>query len=308
MTLADLSNSNSVIMSLIDSSDREAISDLLELLRIKEVVGRNDFENLTIPISERTRQSLIQYRDLMYHVSGARVVNCESVLPQENYLDYDLLEGRPINFPRVSEEYLLGKLLFETVFSSLGRPFVFDNILRHIPFEAVLEIRQPLAETNFNSYYSNLFSASLGTISGDGEGERTLFNLDELATAHEKIRRTFTEVTSLTKGHFFQEKNKTEQESILTQSMTVGLGIAGAIPGVGLISSAISVLKDSPALILNVQNKISNRNQLKAEKLYNARKIAKLENIISNSQVNEKTMLLDFVDSLSKLVAESHTL
>ena len=90
--------------------------------------------------------------------------------------------------------------------------------------------------------------------------------------------------------------------------MTVGLGIAGAIPGVGLISSAISVLKDSPALILNVQNKISNRNQLKAEELYNARKIAKLENIISNSQVNEKTMLLDFVDSLSKLVAESHTL
>ena len=87
---------------------------------------------------------------------GARVVNCESALPQENYIDYDLSDLTQKR-TRLSEDQILSKLFRELVFDSLQKRFLPVDMLDLLSFEDILKIRKPLLGSVFQENMISLY-------------------------------------------------------------------------------------------------------------------------------------------------------
>lgn len=96
------------------------------------------------------------------------MVNCESALPQENYIDYDLadLEQKRV---RLTEEQVLWKLLVELILDSLQRAVIPVEMLDRLSFADVMKIRQP--------FWSQASSTSTINWSNPLSGHTTLIPL-----------------------------------------------------------------------------------------------------------------------------------
>ena len=130
------------------------------------LLGRETIDRASKGLPLKYRRLLQAYRKLLYHVSGARVVNCESALPQENYIDYDLADLQQRR-DRLSEEQVLWKLLVELVLDSLQRAVLPIEMLDAISLEDVVKIREPLLASNFQQKYDELIRSVVAS-SGAG--------------------------------------------------------------------------------------------------------------------------------------------
>ena len=88
----ELLDKNSVIRSVIsNSSPTYDPKSLVEEILVTDQPIQNVVELHANQLEGKAKTALKNYRELLYHVSGARVVRCESFFPQENLIDYDFL-------------------------------------------------------------------------------------------------------------------------------------------------------------------------------------------------------------------------
>ncbi|MEM8639575.1 MAG: hypothetical protein AAGG51_12280 [Cyanobacteria bacterium P01_G01_bin.54] len=87
----------------------EKISTLVEHVESREDFIRGSIEESIVDFPDTAKELLRSYREMLYHVGGSSVVMCESALPQENYIDYDLVGSQNTRF-RLSETNIFWKL------------------------------------------------------------------------------------------------------------------------------------------------------------------------------------------------------
>ncbi len=103
---------------------------------------------------------------------------------------------------------------------------------------------------------------------------------------------------------FLKKKALEQSKELASISSSVALGVAGAVPGVGLVASAISVMKDTPALFVNIgQTYRSVRSISKQDEYYqNKEKLIKTE--IEKSAISEKAAMYEMVDMLLNVISK----
>jgi hypothetical protein len=302
--IADLEDDRSVLRRHFGEEHQQRIVGLLNDLRKENILGRDVIDHASKGLPMKYRRLLQNYRELLYHVSGARVVNCESALPQENYIDYDLADLSQRR-ARLTEEQVLWKLLIELVLDSLQRAILPVEMLDSITFADILKIRQPILQSNFQYKYDKLISSVLGPLSAN---HFHIFDVNELEQIRAELARTFDEVIDKELPSFLKKKALQQSKQLATVSASVALDLAGAVPGVGLIASAVGVLKDSPALFFNVGQTYRSIRAVDNLRKYYANKEEMLEKEIERHEVTGKAPLHEMVDLLTSVLAQKITM
>lgn len=298
--LSDLEDEQSVLRSHISDTYQGILSNLASEIRNGALLGRELIDRLAKDLPRSEKRLLQNYRELLYHMSGARVVNCESALPQENYIDYDLADIKQRRV-RLSEEQILSKLFIELIFDSLQRSMLPVELLDLLSFEDILSIRQPLMSSSFQTKYDQLIKKVMDTYSPD---THKILNIDELEKIRNKLSNTFDEILQKELPRFLKKKAFAQTKQLASVSSSVALGLAGAVPGVGLVASAISVLKDTPALCVNIGQTYQSMKSISNLDRYYQNKQRLLQKEIEESDISDKATFYEMVDLMLQVISK----
>jgi len=266
-----------------------------------QVISRSQIQHFAKELSLVQQNLLLNFRELLYHLSGARVVHCESSLPQENYIDYDIAD---LNQKRtkLSEEQILFKLFIEMVFETIQRKMIPYELLDYLSFSDVLSIRKPIMESDFQNKYDYIVNKVI--CGAKEENGRLWFDINELEKIRSFLEITFSQVLEEELPAFLKKRAKEQTKSFANIASSVALGILGFIPGLGGFASGTSILKDSPALIFNVRQTIFSKKSLTDLSIYQSNKESLLRHKIENSDISDRSTMLDMVDLLSNTLSE----
>lgn len=302
--IADLEDERSVLRRHFGEQHRDRIAGLLNEIRKESLLGRDTIDRASKGLPRKYRRLLQNYRELLYHVSGARVVNCESALPQENYIDYDLADLQHKR-ARLTEEQVFWKLLVELVLDSLQRAVLPIEALDSLSFTDVMKIRQPLLQSSFQHKYDELIRSVVGP---HGSHYFRVFDVNELEKIRAELALTFDEVIEKELPSFLKRKAIQQSKQLASVSSSVVLNLLGAVPGLGFIASAVGVLKDSPALFFNVGQTYASMRAIYGLERYYANKEAILEKEIERNDISEKAPLREMVALLTNVLAKKITM
>lgn len=302
--IADLQDEKSVLRRHFGKEYGNEIASLLNNIQKESLLGRETVDHAAKGLPLKYRRLLQAYRELLYHVSGARVVNCESALPQENYIDYDLADLQQRR-ARLSEEQVLWKLLVELILDSLQRAVLPVEVLDFISFEDVIKIRQPLMASDFQRKYDELIQVVVAPL---GANHFNILSIDELERIRSDLAQTFNEVIHKELSNFLKKKALQGSKQLASISSSVALNLVGAVPGVGLVASAVGVLKDTPALLFNIGQTYNSVRAIYDLQMYYDNKEKALDKEIERHDISEKAPLHEMVELLTAVLAQKITM
>lgn len=297
--LEDINDPYSILNRNIGNKYQYILQEIANICQRGVTLDREVINQIIKNIPLKQRETIQNYRELLYHISGARVVNSESVLPQENYIDYDLADIKQKRV-KLTEDQILTKLLVETVFDSLENNLIPINILDMLSFEDIIKIREPLLESDFQNKYDALTKNVVATYSSSFE---KIFNLSELINIRNDLYNTFKEIIEKEIPSFLSKKKSSKTKELLGNSTSLALGVLSFIPQIGNIFSLAGFLKDSKALIINVRNNYNSVKALKNRESYYEYK-KNITKYLAVNRSNSNTVFLDFVDNITRIAGE----
>ncbi|WP_289020586.1 hypothetical protein [uncultured Desulfobacter sp.] len=298
--LKDVEDDHSLVSTHISPENRHIVKKLAAEIRKGSLLGRAFIDRGTKGLPRQEKRLLQNYRELLYHMSGARVVNCESALPQENYIDYDIADLQQKR-ARLSEEQILSKVLIELVFDSFQKSMLPVELLDLLTFEDILQIRQPLLESSFQRKYDSL----VRSVVSPHEMETSEFlDIDKLEIIRKDLSESFNNVLQKELPNFLKKKALEHSKELASISLSVALGVAGAVPGVGLVASAISIMKDTPALLVNIGQTYRSVRAISNQDEYYQNKEQLIKTEIEKSTISEKAIMYEMVDMLLNIISK----
>lgn len=297
--IIELEDENSVIRKHLTGTSETVINHLIAEIRAGHLLDRDLIDRFSKEFPLTHRRVLLNYRELVYHMSGARVVNCESSLPQENYIDYDLADLQQKR-TRLSEDQILWKLFIELILESLQRTIIPVEMLDYLTFKDILLIRQPLLDSPFQTKYDQLISQVTSETQRKDKG--FLYSIHELQKIRQDLSTTFKAVLEKELPSFVHKKVFSQTKPLLSVGSSIGLSVAGFIPGISIITGAAAILKDTPALIFNLGQGISSAKTLIHLNEYFQNKERILRKTIEKTEITDKTPMLDMTHLLTTLI------
>ncbi len=297
---AELADEASMIRRNLGDISSQSVSDLLEVVQSSQILTRSQVDRFASTLPRHQRRLLLNYRELIYHMSGSRVVNCESSLPQENYIDYDLADLSQ-HRTKLSEGQILWKLFIEAVLESFQRAMLPVELLDALSFEDILLMRRPLLDSSFQEEYDRLISTAVSAVAEPGE---RLLDLQQLEEVRTKLSSSFAAVIEQEAPAFMKKQFHESTKELRSVSSSVALGLLGFIPIVGPAFGAIGVIKDTPSLIFNVGQAYHSRDSISSVREYVDFKQQLLEHSIEHSQITDKSTMLDMVQMLLSIIRQ----
>ena len=307
---AELEAPQSVIRSrLIQSDATFDYRSLLFALSASDLSVQDAIDQHAVFLSPAGKTVLLNYRSLLYHMSGARVVHSESFLPQENLIDQDVLSETARE--RLSEDSIFFKVFVEQALRTLERKQIPIEVLDQITMREILTLRDVYKSSGFIDYYDKMVEALLRAAVSD-DPRNAIFHLNELEAARSYIFSNFTRQFEAEIDRFKKSKKSRSIKSLLSPSTSVVLGAAGL--GLGptgsLVASLLSLAKDSFALrqafasMINTFHIFSATDGLTTEL---ARQSAKTQLLRSNvGEIAHGSTLLEAAEKYAALVSEAY--
>lgn len=258
---------------------------------------KQGIENLLSNFSQTTKNIIRNYRELIYHISGARVVNCESNLPQENYIDYSLADMKERK-TMLSELQVFWKVFLELFFETFNKPKIPIEILDLLSFEDIQKIRQPLLESGFADNYDNLVKKSINAVT-ENEPDKLLLSIEELFSIKQNLNFYFKEVFDKELKSFEKSKN-VDSDKLLKNNFNVGLGISPIGKSLGLVES----IPSSVSYLFNSAQGFSNYRALNTYDNYLVAKQDELLSMTQQLEVGQRSYLNDAIHLLISAVNE----
>jgi len=176
------------------------------------------------------------------------------------------------------------------------------EVLDLLDFEDILTLRAPLLDSKFQSKYDEL-SRNAIALARDG-APPLVESIEQLERIRTSLSDTFTEIFDKELPFFIRRKKLGGGRELASNGVSIGLGLLGFIPGIGNIASAISLAKDSKAIVFNLAN-------LRATPRALLRLLAQREaamRSLASRRPSEKTLMHDAVDLLFSAMRERITL
>ncbi|HMB42118.1 MAG TPA: hypothetical protein VKM37_09075 [Balneolaceae bacterium] len=265
------------------------------------IISRSQIEGLTTNMSTKQKELLLNFRELLYHISGARVVHCESSIPQENYIDYDIADFKQ-NRTKLSDHQILFKMFIELALETIQQRMIPYELLDWLSFDDILAIRKPILDSEFQNKYEVIVKKIVSEIKEDNS--QFFFDINELEEIRSLLEKTFNQVFDEELPEFIKGKVKQKAKSLVSVSSSLALGFLGFFPGLGSIASGVSILKDSPSLIFNLRQTFSSQKAIDNIKLYKQNREELLRKQVEKSDLSDKSTMLDMVNILNNLLGE----
>jgi hypothetical protein len=283
--------------------EKECTTAQLETLRTDiashELLSRRRVEIATLGLSETARRIVLVFRELLYHLSGARVVGAESALPQEDYIDYDLADLSQRRC-RLTDEQIFLKLFIEQALETLNRCMFPVQLLDTLTYDDVLTLRKPLIQTDFCSKYQRFLDLALACVTKPEQ--RLLYHLEELNQIHTALAALIGDTIHGELARFMKKRSIADVKELCNSAGSIALSAAGLVPGLGTIAGSFSILKDSPALITNLTQTYRSATALKHYRAYQTKKHESLCKEIATRELDRDGNLLEVADLFLELI------
>ncbi len=306
----ELKSPNSVIrLQLSKLIPKKKITEIVSHVKGQKILGRDAIDAVIRDFPESAQQLMLNFRELLYHISGARVVGCESCLPQENYIDYDLADLTQKR-TKLSEENILLKLFFEQAFQALQKQPIPVELLDMLTFDDIFSIRKPLLEASFQEKYNRLLNFAIDSFSANQDG--IVLNIEELCSIHGSIMETFKQIFNHELIPLAKRLRYESGKLLISPALSVALGVAGTVSVIAPFAGLLSLMKDSDSLgstaatasFCNVLN-LSDTSRahtflIEREKV----KVAQLRWQIEHTELLNKSLMFEMVDMCSRTMAD----
>ena len=136
VTLHNLQDEQSVLRRKLTCSDAAIIAEMIAIVQNTPRMGRGVFDRCAALLAHPDRDVMLNFRDILYHMSGSRVIRCESHLPPATYIDFshkDMANGNVA----LDETSVFWKVFMEVAFESLQRPLLPVEMLDLLTFEDI---------------------------------------------------------------------------------------------------------------------------------------------------------------------------
>lgn len=298
--LNELNNNNSVIRRNLINLPNEKLNALILVLEKNDILSRElVLKNIsTWSLSEQ--KVFLNFVNLIYHMSGARVVNCESALPQESYIDYSLTDFSN-HRSMLSETQVFSKIFLELAFESIHRnPFPIE-LLDILSFEDIYYVKRPLENSSFYRKYDELIQISTQAMRNSGTGlESFRYDIEKPLEILGDISKTFEEVFAQQLPEFQKKRHKKTTKGLRKSTLSLGIGVAGLFPLVSNIADLLILPSATREFFINLNQWFRSRKEVDDYSLYLRNKEKTLHQMIENYPITEKTIFLDVLDLLTE--------
>ena len=252
----------------------EALSDPISVLRIKGGLKEQQASDITNKLNDlissedesnrffqrkhiqevgkeypvRLESFLNNYANLVYRLSGSRVVNSEGHFPQSNLTKLEIVENERI----LSDENIFWDIYAETVFSYLGTVIRLNSDrLNNMGFSDILKMRRSFFDIGFSHEYDNLI-ALVKQKADISDPDRLILHMHEISQLAIQLKDSF----SAKIRSELSIVDSSERENALWQ---IGNALCLlASPTIGLIVGALSALKSIPEITAPISKPLAN--------------------------------------------------
>ncbi len=304
--LGELKNEHSVLRRNLAKVNQEQLRWIIEEVEKESILDTAKVDVLASRLDPDGREVLLNFRDLIYHMSGAKVVNCESALPQENYIDYSIadIKNRKVI---LSETQIFWKIFLELVFETMHKEMVSVELLDLLTFGDLLALRRPIEDTTFRENYDSLVRLSVKSVA-QGDLQNAILTIEELLAIRDKLSNNFGEVFQKELPAFLKKKAVGNVKGLGKNTVSVGLGVAGFFPPFSLIASVASLAMGTPAFWMNLSQTFTSVRAINRYDKYQNTKEKALMDTIRKSDISDKSQLLDVVDMIVRTLSARLTL
>lgn len=229
-------------------------------------------------------------------MSGASVTNCESALPQENYIDYSLADIS--NHKTIlSEIQIFWKIFLELAFETLLKDNIPIELLDSLNFEDIYYLRKPIEESSFRKRYDDLIQKSIQVVDKKNPDD-ILYDIEELLKIKEDVSSRFKDIFELEIPELLKIKHINHAKEFRKNCFSVGTGLLGFFPILSNIANLLGLASSGPELFTNGYQTFRSAQETKNYDLHVKNKERLLHEIIRKSSVSDKSELLGVVDLL----------
>lgn len=304
--IKELKNENSVIRRNLINISNGILSSIIGKLESQQVLSREFIIKAISDLPKSEQKILLNLVNLIYHISGARVVNCESALPQENYIDYSLADiSRRKTI--LSETQIFWKIFLELAFETMLKENVPVELLDILTFEDIYYLRKPIEKSSFRERYDDLIRKSIQIIKKNNPDD-LLFDMNELLKIKENISASFKEIFEIELYKILKKKHLEHTKKLQKSALSVGIGLAGFIPCISNIVNLADLCFSTPEFFVNLNQTFKSRNEVNNFNLYIKHKEQTLHEMIEKTSFSNKSEFLEVVELLTRTIFSKMTL
>jgi hypothetical protein len=246
---------SSLLRSKLSLSD-EMVNKFINLLdkKIKEAdvnerfLRREYIDEIGEQFGTEVNRYINNYANLIYRISGARVVNSEGHFPQSNLTKLKVTDSDKI----ISDESIFWDIYVEAVIMFLTSVVKLNpQRLDRLSFLDILKIRKSIFERDFSKEYDELISLAKSKIHID-DPEKLILKQEEIITVAEKIREYFKDRVEF---EFKKRKDGSRSEGLWQITNILAL-ISGQMQ-TNLIIGILSSLKSLPEITALISKSLS---------------------------------------------------
>jgi len=301
--LKALKDERSVIRRNLFHLPKSKLNSLISEIERNEILTREIILQSISTWTTREQKILLNFVNMLYHISGSRVVNCESALPQENYIDYSLADFSK-HRTTLSETQVFVKIFFELAFETLYKNTLPVELLNVLTFEDIYYLRKPIEKSSFRKKYEELIQKSIQIIKiSKTESQSIGYDMEKSLETLEQISKPFEEIFKQELPEFLKRKHTETSKELRKIAPSLGLGIAGLVPYVPNIASAISLAQSSRGFFVNLNQYFRTKKEINDYNLYLKNKEKMLRQLIEKYTISEKSTLLDALDLLTRTIS-----
>ncbi|GEM_PF-994688 len=304
--LQQLADQNSILRRNLKKASQKQIELMTKQIELNPTLEREVIDDFSQKLNKADAKKLLSFRELLYHISGSRVVRCEGSVPQENYIDYNLGDISEKN-TSLSDTNIFWKMFLEIAFDTLRKPNLPVELLDLLTFDHINEIRKPLMSGGFQDQYDQIIAKSIHAITTNNPSE-TILGVNEIMPIREKLQTTFNEVVDKELVDFGKKKmgNMRNSKSLTKSGVSLALGALGFVPNplISIFANSIGMLIESPSFLINLFDNIKSRASADQYIEYLKTREKTLRKVIKQSELSQKTPLLDAVDVLSSALSD----
>ena len=256
--LKALSDPNSVLRKKGGLSEKQSseIGKQLNAIIMSEndenrFLQRRHIQEVAQTYSTRLESFLNNYANLVYRLSGSRVVNSEGHFPQSNLTKLEIVGNEKI----LSDENIFWDIYSEIVFTYLGTAIrLAPDRLDNLAFKDILKIRRSFFDSGFSHDYDSLI-AMVKQKADISDPDRLILHMHEISKLAAGLRDSFS-----SRVHSeLSRVDSSERENALWQVGNALCLIAS--PAVGLIVGALSALKSIPEITAPISKTLADAIQ-----------------------------------------------
>ncbi len=208
---------------------------------------RKHIEIMAESHSETTKAFLLNYSNLIYRLSGSRVVKSEGHFPQSNLTKLQLVGNEKI----LSDESLFWDIYAETVFSFLGAAVrLTPERLDSLSFSDILKIRKSFFDIGFSNDYDVLVS-SVKKDTSLSDPDKLIMHMHEISNMAQSLKKEL----EVRVNSEISIKDTSLRENSLWQVANIVSLLAS--PTIGLAVGVLSALKSIPEITVPISGDLS---------------------------------------------------